>query len=145
MDDCTDWQGQASHPEPAQFQLHCDGHADGKTALAGTDNQCLPLLCMTHNNVSLGHQAPAALVLDWHNFGYSLMAMSMGRQHWLVGRIISSQQYLMMAWHTGWWGEAFHSGLTQFWPHPSGPVDGMAALAGREKHLILSSTSFATP
>ncbi|KAK9864044.1 hypothetical protein WJX84_003238 [Apatococcus fuscideae] len=26
----------------------------------------------------------AALVLDWHNFGYTLMAMSMGRQHWLV-------------------------------------------------------------
>ncbi|KAK9844422.1 hypothetical protein WJX74_002223 [Apatococcus lobatus] len=28
------------------------------------------------------HQA--ALILDWHNFGYTLMGMSMGKRHWLV-------------------------------------------------------------
>ena len=26
----------------------------------------------------------ARLVYDWHNFGYTLMAMSLGRRHWLV-------------------------------------------------------------
>jgi hypothetical protein len=26
----------------------------------------------------------AALIYDFHNFGYTLMALSLGRQHWLV-------------------------------------------------------------
>ena len=26
----------------------------------------------------------ARLIHDWHNFGYTLMAMSLGRRHWLV-------------------------------------------------------------
>lgn len=29
------------------------------------------------------HQG-AKLIYDWHNFGYTLMAMSLGRRHWLV-------------------------------------------------------------
>ena len=26
----------------------------------------------------------AKLVYDWHNFGYTIMAQSLGRRHWLV-------------------------------------------------------------
>lgn len=26
----------------------------------------------------------AKLIHDWHNFGYTLMALSLGRRHWLV-------------------------------------------------------------
>ncbi len=28
----------------------------------------------------------AKLIHDWHNFGYTLMAMHLGRRHWLVRR-----------------------------------------------------------
>ena len=33
----------------------------------------------------------AKLVYDWHNFGFTLMALSVGRKHWLVS--VHSQQH----------------------------------------------------